>query len=447
MAITRVFDISQRALQDSKRAIDTISKNIANVNTEGYKRRSVDTENRTGMRTANGADIQALMRSRNVFIENQLIREQGGLGKYESDASILTNIESIFGEPGQSGLQNLMSEFWNSWNDLANDPESQSARIVVRDKAIMMTNTFNRIYSDLHSMQQEMSSEIGNTVTQVNKLINQIDTLNQQYTISKSADILDQRDLILNKLSKLIDIEIKNNSGSNLVVSLDGKILVSDDYVGQIVTDINYENGFPSYTFTLDTSQKAIDIEGGSLGSILDINNSYIPNYMYKLDTMASSLANRVNQVHRNGYNLDGETGINFFTANINGAADIAVNSEIIEDSSLIASAGSSSSAGDGSIAQAVYDVQFEKVLENGTLSDYYNSLITQVGHQVSEAEFLSESQKHIVESLQNQQDSVSGVSLDEELAKLIEFQNAFQAASRLVSAADEMIKSILNMI
>ena len=447
MAISQIFDVSKQALQNSERAIDTISKNIANVNTEGYKRRLIDTENFTGSGTANGVDTQDLMRARNVFIENQLIKEQGSLGKYESDSAIIANIESLFGEPGSSGLQNLMTEFWNSWNDLANDPESQSARVVVRDKAVTMTNAFNRVYSDLHDMQQEISREIVNTVTQANKLIRQIDTLNRQYTVSKSADLLDQRDLVLNQLSELIDIEVKNNSGSDLVVSLDGQILVSQNYVSQIVSDASYENNYPSYTFALDTNKKAINIEGGSLGSILDINNEYIPDYMNQLDILAVSLVGRINQLHSNGYNLDGKTGINFFDSNVSGAADITVNRDIREDHSLIATAGSESAAGDGSVAQAIYDAQFEKVLNNGTYSDYYNSLITQVGHQVSEANFNYESQQNIVQSLQNQRDSVSGVSLDEELAKLIEYQNAYQAASKLIATSNAMINSILTMI
>ncbi len=448
MAITTIFDISQQALLNNQSAIDTTAKNIANINTEGYKRRRVEMTNTTGLSNVNSyLERDDLSRIRNIFVDNRLRMEHENLGKYETSQMVLNNIESIFGEPLDSGLQNIMMEFWKAWNDLANNPESQTAKTVVKDKAVMMTNTFNRIHSDFRNLQEQIGFDINEKVSEVNQLIEQIGSLNQRLSADSSADLLDQRDALIDKLSELIDIDIREYSNREITISLSGQILISQNYSSKLVSTVNYSNNFSFYEFHVENGETPLDIDGGSLGALLKVNNQDIPEYIEQLNTLAKTMANRVNQVHSLGYNIYGKNKVNFFESNVQGAADFRVSSDILNDPSRIATAQSSGSSGDNTIALAIYDIQNEKLINGATLSDFYGSLISNVGSQVREATFLTESQTKIVENLQNQRDAISGVSLDEEMAALIQYENAYMAASRLIQAADTMIKALLDVV
>jgi len=447
VAITRVFDIAQRSLLSSREAIDITSKNISNAKTEGYKRRRIETSHLIGFGSASGdSSVENASRIYNRFVENQLMREQQNLGKYDTTESILRNIEAIFGEPEEMGLNNVMSEFWAAWNDLSNDPESQSARIVVRDKGEMLASTFQRLYGNLRDIQQQIGLEINEKVDMVNQILRQIYSVNQQISANSTSDLLDQRDLLINDLSQLVDVKVREYPNDEIILSLGGQILLSENYLSQINTDVTYSNGFSDYTFRLDKSTSPLSINSGIMRGLIAINNEYIPDYVNRLNTLASTIANRVNAIHSSGYNLDGETGINFFESNITGAGDIALNVDVSFDASLIA-ASRTAVSGDGSIALEIADIQFEKLIQKDTIGNYYNTLVGKVGSQVQEASFMKSSQEKVVANLLNQRDAISGVSLDEEMTRLIEYEKSYQAASRLVQVANDMVDTLLSMI
>ncbi len=447
MAITRVFDIAQRSLLNSREAIDTTAKNIANANTEGYKRRRIETSQLIGFAGGgNGYNLENATRVYNSFVEKQLLREQQNLGRYDTTETILSNIEAIFGEPDEMGLSNILHEFWSAWNDLANDPESQSARIVVRDKGEMLAATFQRLHNNLRDIQQQISIEINEKVDKVNQLLRQIYAVNQQISANSTSDLLDQRDLLINDLSELVNIEVREYPNDEIILSLGGQILLSENYLSQIKTEVTYSSGFSDYTFLLDQGKSPLQIDSGIMGGLIAINNTYIPDYVNRLNILATSIANRVNAIHSSGYNLEGKTGINFFSNDVTGAGNITLNPDIAYDASLVASSKTASS-GDGSIAIAIADIQFEPLIQNDTITNYYNSLIGKIGSQVQEASFLKNSQEKVVENLKNQRDAISGVSLDEEMTRLIEYEKSYQAASRLLKTANELIDTLLSIL
>ena len=340
MAITTIFNISKQALLNNQSAIDTTAKNITNINTEGYKRRRVETSNYLGMgQVSNNLKQDDLCRIQNTFIDHRLLIEQENLGKYETNKMLLKNIESIFGEPLDSGLGNIMLEFWNAWNDLANNPESQTAKTVVKDKAVMLTNTFNRLYTDLHDLQEQIGLNINEKINEVNQLLQQIDSLNRRLNAHSSADLLDQRDAVIEQLSKLVDINVRKNSNHEVTISLDGQILISSNYSTKLVNTVGYKNDFSVYEFRLENGQTPLNIDGGSLGALLEVNNQNIPDYIDRLNTLATTLANRVNQVHNLGYNSYGENQVNFFVPNVQRAADLQVSADILKDAFRIATA------------------------------------------------------------------------------------------------------------
>lgn len=450
MSISNIFNITRRALTAHQSAIDTTAKNIANVNTDGYKRRRVDLSvlnmYKQGSRSA-GFTHSNMARIRQRFVENQLSYENQNLGKYKMDNMIMTQIENIFGEPNESGLINVISEFWNSWNDLANDPESQHARTTVHGKGVVLSSTFNRIHSDLTRLNQQINNDLRIKVTQVNQIINQIQSVNKQVSANYSDDLMDQRDLLITKLTSLINIETRESPSGGITISTGGQILVSNEYINELTISTSRENGVSITDIRLSDGNYPIKINSGEIGSLIEISNRNIPDYIDRLDTLAKSIAEQVNTVHSNGYNLNGDTGINFFSGNISGAGDFKVSDDVYNDPSIIASAESSGNPGDGSIAQTIFDLQFYQFVQDNTVFDFHNSTIGKIGSKVQESEFLSRSAELVVQNLQNQRDSVSGVSLDEEITNLIRHEQAYQAAARMVATVDEMMQTVLNML
>jgi len=445
MSISRIFDISRRALQTTRWSIDTTANNIANINTDGYTRRRADL---SGIAFGlNGMNSANMVRVRQRFVEGQLSSENQNLAKYKSDEMIMTQIEGILGEPLESSLSNVLSEFWNSWNDLANEPESQPVRSLVRDKGVLLSNTFNRLHKDLRNLQGQVNNDIQNKVTQVNQLVSQIHSINEQVGANMSGDLLDQRNVLVSDLSTLINIDTRESDSGEMTISTGGQILVSGNYKNELVAETTSENGLLNIKISLGESNHQANITSGDLGSLLEIHGNQIPDIIKKLNILAVSTAKQVNQVHSSGFNLNGMSGINFFADNISGADDFKVSEEIFRDPSLIATSSEVDSTGDGSIAQAISDIKFESCVQDNTISDFYNTLISHIGNRVQEAQFMRRSQEMVVQNLENQRDSISGVSLDEEMTKLVEYEQAYQAAARLITTVDEMVQTVLNMV
>lgn len=446
MSISRIYEATKRSLLTQQAAINTTARNIANVNTPGYTRRRIDMSRLTlGF---SGMDGASAMRIQNRFVESQLWYEKQELGKQSMNEMLLQQVEGTFGEPSDSGLSNIMSEYWNSWSNLASNPESISARTLVKDKGVLLANTFNRLDKNLKNLQQQVGQEIQQKVSEINNIVHQVEMINEQIGAHGSNDLLDQRDLLIHQLASKIDIQVNESSNGSLAIASGGHILISGGYANQLRVDkTQLSNGVFNIDIKMVNGDNSVNISSGELGGLLEVHNDHVAGYIEKLNTMAISLKDAVNNVQASGYNLSGITGVNFFKDNISGAGDFAVADEILNDPSLIASSAGADTPGDGSIAQMVTDLQNSNIVEGSTLSDFYNTLITGIGNQVQEAKFIKDNQERIVEQLSNQQAAVSGVSLDEEMTNLIQYEQAYQAAARMVTTVDELMESVLRMI
>jgi flagellar hook-associated protein 1 FlgK len=384
------------------------------------------------------------------FVQSQLWYKNQFLGRYETDELVYSQVESLFNEPSNSGISSIMGEFWNSWSDLANDPESNTARAIVKDKGVLLANTFNQLSTDLNNMQREIGYDIQDTVTEVNRLLREVKEINEKVGANFSYDLADKRDAAITQLSKIINIDVTRRSDDVVSISTGGNVLVplvTGDFLNELSTTTPPFSDYFSVEVAFSEGGSVNAITGGVLGSLIDAHNDNIPGYMDQLNQLAVGIAEEVNTVHASGYNLDDVTGLNFFSSDVAGASSFAMNSDIIDDPLLIATANSPSQAGNGQIATTISDLENGYLIQNIKFSDYYNSMISEVGSKVQEAKFLRSSQQMVVNSLQNQRDSISGVSLDEEMSNLVRYEQAYQAASRMISVADELIQTVLALI
>jgi len=223
------FNIAKRGLFVQQRAIEVTSHNIANANTEGYSRQRVEiqTTRPFGMPTLNskaepgqigtGAEVAAIQRIRDTFIDYQVRTETSTFGQYQAREKFLEEIESIFNEPSETGISTLIGKFFDSWQQLSKQANSSNARTVVAQQSAALADELNHTYTQLKNLKENASSLIRSSVFEINNLLNQLDQINQQIIGVKVAgnmpnDLMDRRDLLLDQLSEKFNINIDKKS-------------------------------------------------------------------------------------------------------------------------------------------------------------------------------------------------------------------------------------------
>jgi flagellar hook-associated protein 1 FlgK len=367
----------------------------------------------------------------------------------------------IFNETYGYGLSEAMSEYWNAWQALTNNPAGSAERQVLVTRAQILTSTFNKLDSDLTHSQQDLDLAIVATVTDVNRLSAQLADLNQKVVSSETGtqnanDYRDQRDLVLKELSELIDLNaFEDANGSVSVLIAGGRPLVSATASWQLSTELNVVSGLQDVVW-LDNDGNSVninnDISGGKLKGWLETRDVLIPDYLNRLDALAQTLVTEVNNLHQTGFDLNGIAGEVFFDGT-GTAADIEVNANIVGDPGLIAASFDPlpfpSAPGDNRNAVEIAKLQHQLLMSGNTatFNDYYGSLVRDVGNEVLKSDSYYTHQSEMVAQLDNYRESISGVSLDEEMINLIKFQNAYAAAAKLVATADELMQTVLQMV
>jgi flagellar hook-associated protein 1 FlgK len=274
-------------------------------------------------------------------------------------------------------------------------------------------------------------------------------------------DLRDKRDALVESLAKNIAIDVVEDEFGAVNITVGGKTLVSRSVLGEI-RFINKDPLHPEtatlewYEPTHNVSQGPVNLYGGALKGYLDMRDEVIPNYQEKISTLAKTIAEEVNTLHRAGFALDKSTGRDFFVisdlATDFSAGNIRVNPDIEADVNLIATAGTDDPDvfdGDNTNATAIAQLKNKLTLNGGTASfdDYYTSLIGQLGVQGQETSQMLENKTYIIEQLNNRRDAISGVSLDEEMTNMIRYQHAYTAAARVINVMDEMMDVLVNKL
>ncbi|OIQ09854.1 flagellar hook-associated protein 1 [Moorella thermoacetica] len=472
------FNTALRGMQAQQRGIYTTSHNIANANTEGYTRQQVvlaatpaypvPAMNRPGgqgWQIGTGVDSQETRRLRDEFLDTQIRRETGSLGQWQQIQDVLQQVEVVFNEPSDTGLSTLMSQFWAAWQELSKNAESSPVRTTVVETANALAEAFNHSYQQLTTIQDDIDQSIALKVTEVNSIAQQIADLNGQIKNIVAAgdqpnDLMDQRDLLLDRLSKIIDFSVEKNMVTvNDEAIADGqiKIKLGDQYL----VDVNgADSSAVNIVAGTDDANKGKIFWGDSGDEIVPANGEIkglqkaredVQTYLTNLNTLAGELAAAINEQHILGKDLTGASGEDFFVIGDNSdtitAANIQVNSQIMADVSKIAAAAKDGGPGDGSNALAIAQLQHKLIenLDNTTFDDYYKNFTAKLGVDAHEATRMTTNQGVLVDQLTNRKESISGVSLDEEMANMLQYQRAYEASARMITTLDSMLDKIIN--
>jgi flagellar hook-associated protein 1 FlgK len=446
-----------RALVASQLALDTAAHNTANANTEGYSRQRVHLVasepysypafNRTGLpgQVGTGVSVATVERVRDVFLDLQLRSQFALQGQWETRRDELSKVESVFPEPGGSGLGDVLGSFWNAWQDLAADPTSTAARAALVEQAGTLTQRFARDASQLRTLIAGADYEVGQQVAQVNDLAAQIASLNGQIqrvsvTGDHPNDLADQRDLLLDQLNRILPVTIDPKADGTVTVLVAGSALVDHD-VARTMTTAPDVDGHAVPTWS---SGGSVKLGTGQLGALVSVRDTTLDTYLDRLDALARGVADAVNQLQNP---TPPGTGADFFTYTAGAeASTIAVNAALNANPGLVVT-GAAGSPGDGSIAGAIADLRSAKLFGAGTqsASDFYAGLIGLIGSNSRQASEMATNQALVVDHLTTRRESISGVSLDEEAVDMIRFQHAYTAAARVITAVDEMLDTLIN--
>jgi flagellar hook-associated protein 1 FlgK len=577
--IGTVLDIATTALNAQQQSMSVVAHNIANVNTEGYSRQSSILETKqpvvsNGLILGRGVNVDQVAQSSDRLIENRLMQEKSSLSSSSEMEKYMQVLEGYFNENSDTGISTMLSDFWNGWYDISNNPSGTAERSSLYENSTLLAEQFNALGTDLTQVKSDLTNAVSSGIETINTITLGIAQLNNQIVGMEANnvanDLRDKRNALVSELNQYLDVKtFEQSNGSLTLVSAKGCTLVQGHS--------NYEmtmggtNG--DRVIWQDSSGRDVDItdyiSNGKLGGWLDMRDEIVGKYQLDLDSLAKEVIWSVNQQHSQGVGLEGfstvtgsyqatdtsvaldSSGLSFadkigdgsfrlcfydssgnydsdttltINANVTSINNIATAINVIDGSKISAtvvddklqisgvngyefafsddnsnvlaalgintfftgsSAGGMSvndtiglnknfiaaaqiasdgtmASGDNNNALAITDLQntslsipqwiCDRINGNtqgstmSTIDDYYHSMVGSIGiasASISRDKTFSET---MVNEISNIRDSISGVSLDEELTNLIKYQHAYAAAAKLISASDEMLNTLLGV-
>lgn len=448
--------------------------------------------------TGMGVEFSSITRIREKFLDDQFRNEYKNFGNYAVQNDTLEKLEAIISEPSDTGIRTVISEFFNAWSDLAKNPESADGRKIVREQALALTDAFNQTAKQLNDLKTDLTENVRIQANQADSILRTIAQLNQEIQriegLGDSAnDLRDQRDLLTDELSQIMNIRVTElTSGYQITV---GNITVLEGAEAETIDSAFIEAAFASG-----------DLDSGQVYGMITSRDRFVQGYIDELDKMANTIANGsfqmtipagsvlpegtvlngvsyngaartltadltvtiqgLNGLHQLGYNAStGASGLALFTdgngntANLT-AANFSLNQIIIDDPTKLATslrvedngAGDEVIRGNNTLAllfsqarDASFNFGTPTDPDLATVDSYFRSVVGQLGIQAREANRQLTNSTSLVDQIDSRRQSVSGVSLDEEMSNLIKFQHAYSAAARSMTVMDELLNKVIN--
>ena len=323
------IELGKRSIMANTDAITTAGHNISNANTEGYSRQRVQirefdplykpdlTRPERAGQIGQGVDVQSITRVRDELLDKRIVSQANQESYWQTRSDYYTMLEQIYNEPYDVSIRSNMDKYWESWQELSINPESKAARQAVVTRAETLTDSINQKWESLDGIAKIIEGDISATVKQVNDLTSQIAAINSEIVRSKAMgdnpnDLLDRRDLLVDKLSTLININTDTRDPDEFMVHVGGKIIVQ----GSISRNIDLvprfdDTGYQKLVWA-DTGDDAF-FNGGRLGALVELRDVDIRSEIQNLNEMTLNFADLVNDVHRNAVGANKITGIDFF--------------------------------------------------------------------------------------------------------------------------------------
>lgn len=449
------LSIAVQALDAATAALQVTNNNISNANTPGYSRQIVELNesqplNDGKVSLGTGVEVTGILSVRDQLVQNQIQQETSAQGGANAQLNSLQAIQQTFTTSTQD-IGTEMSALFSSLSSLSTNSTNPSLRASVLTAGQNLATAFNTASSTLTSQQGSLSSQVSNDVSQINNLTQQIAALNPQITEVQATGqdggtLVDQQNALVLKLAALTNVNVTQGSDGITVSTGNGTLLVSGSKSlalkatagGDGAEHVSDSNG-TDITSTLSGG------ENGDLGATIYTQQTTIPGLLTQLNTLANQFATAFNQVQTSGTDQNGSAGQAFFNIPTTVAGSAAQISVAISDPAEVAASSDGSSGGDGNLAN-FSALQTAQLPSGQTPADAYAALVYQVGSLTSTATAESSATTSSLTQLNDQLSSVSGVSVDEESANLIAYQQSYEAAARVVSVIQSLFSVTMSM-
>lgn len=426
LAVT--LNIAAQTLMNTQTELSTASNNISNANTTGYAvETAVQTENPSTQMVYGylgaGASVTSISQARDNFLEQQLMNATSSDSQYTSQASELSTIQSVASDSGSTGISEALGNFFDAWSTLSQNPTGSAEQSAVYSAGQNLASAIQTTYNQLDNINGQLTTQISDTATQANTLLAQIAQLNVGIaregatSTSQPNDLIDQQYAAIDSLSKLIPITFTKESNGTFTVSAtvngSSETLVSEGTVNS-------------------TPLSATDSVGGGQLTGLQDAQTELTGYMSQLDSFASTLESQANTT----------SGFSVFSGTT--ASTISANSGYMSGQSATTLA---------STAQAMSNLQDQSVTfsdpsnYSATLQGYLNYIQQNIGTDAQTANTNQSYYDSLTSELQSQQQSVSGVSMDEEMVHVIQYQQIYQAAAKVVTTTSTLMSTAIDMV
>lgn len=450
------IDIASRALRSFQRALDVTGNNIANVNTKGYSRQTVDFAETDPLRfwsngpqyLGSGVTIASLNRVRDLILEEQLLGAESDLGRHATLAAELIRLGEVYGEPRADGIADALNKFFDAWSGLASNPGDAALRTKVQHAGATLAQRVRGAYRQFLTTESQLDLGVRATIARVNEIGVQLAKLNGEIRHATAANgqpnqMLDQRDLLLEELSQLVDVQTVRATDGTIAVHINQFTLVMDS------TAKTLPDTYDPVTQTVSDAQGTYLIRSGKLaGQFQSLVRTRTE--MDNLDLLANTLRTQVNSLHRTGLNRLGNTNVDFFNDGTpqTGAVDFDLSAAVKANPDEIAT-GTSGDPGDNGLALSLSLLRSQTLsaLGSRTFGEYFIGIATKLGQDGTRAQGEQSTAESVVTQVENQRQSISGVSLDDEMASMLRFQRSYQAAARLLSVLDQVTEDLLGMV
>jgi flagellar hook-associated protein 1 len=445
MSLTSSLNTAVSSIGAFTAAIQTTSNNIANASTPGYSRQRVQLQAAAGSgSTGQGVVLQGYQSVRSELIQRQLQQQTQAQGSADAQASTLQQIQPTFTTSTQD-IGTQMSALFATISTLSTNPGSSLQRQAVLSAGQNLATAFHTTSESLTSQQSGINTQVTSDVSQINLLTQQIAALNPQLAAlhesgQDGGSVQDQQDKLVMSLSKLTDVMVTKTSNGDSLTTTAGAMLVvgAQSFALQTTNVAGSQN-------VLDSNGKDITatLTGGDLGGSIKMRDQVIGGLLSDLNALANQFGTAMNQAQAQGFDRNGNVGQNFYNVTAMGAA--ASISMAITDPALVAASSDGSAGSTGNLVN-LSAIQTTALPAGKTPSDTYANLVYSVGNLSANAKAESAATAVSLVQLNNQNNSVSGVSINEESVNLLNFQQAYAASARVVTTIQALFQITLSM-
>jgi len=466
--LLNTLEIASSSLLASRAGIETAGVNISNVNNPGYARQRVIVEPRrdpTGAGT--GVEVVGVKSLRDSILDEQLIRETSNQAYLEHFQRTLQIGQVLLGQQidrqsatpeadsaarnlgGQMAIASGFSEFYNALQAVSVSPTSVADRQVLLLKANQLTDKFNSVETRFTSLKSDLNTDLNNRIKQANELIGFTARAAMDNSLASTTggglaqDTLQMR---LEELGGYSSIKTQFNDQNQITVSIDGiEVIKNNLTVGKLEGAEDADGGIQVSVLNSESNNTAKLTGQGSIQGLVKARDTVLQDLRQDINLMATNLIEGMNSAHKLGVSLDGSTGLDFFTGT--DASNIAVNKDLVADVRKL-QLSANTDTGDNTVA--VNLLKWLEAPQQGlgkmTVAQHYNQAVATYGQEMANINNRLADQEVITHMLTQQRAGVSGVSLDEEMTSMIQYQRAYQGSAKLISTINELFQTILAM-